>query len=117
MGIVLRNDDGGYTEVTGASLKRFFADRDVDLVVLNACVTKAQAEMLPGSVKAVVGTTDSLDDVAARRFTVAFYRALGDGLSIAEAFRDGGDAVALNNAKDVFWSAGQLNKKLVNPVK
>lgn len=115
IGIVLRNDEGGYVEVTGPSLKRFFHGRGVRLVVLNACFSKAQAEMLPRSVKAVVGTTDAVGDVDARRFTVAFYRALGEGLTIAEAFRDGGDAVVLPNGRDVFWSAGELNEALVNP--
>jgi CHAT domain len=114
VGIVLRNDEGGYMEVTGPSLQRFFSNRGVDLVVLNACHSKAQAELLLGSVKAVVGITDAVDDVAARRFTAAFYRALGNGLTIAEAFRDGGDCVALNNGEDVFWSAGRLDDVLVH---
>jgi CHAT domain len=92
---------------------RSFAGRGVQLVVLNACYSKAQAEMLPGSVRAAVATTSAVGDVAARRFTVAFYRALGDGLTIAEAFRDGGDAVALDNREDVFWSAGHLDDVLV----
>jgi hypothetical protein len=116
-GIILRNDEGGYTEVTGASLQRFFMNRGVRLVVLNACYTQAQAKLLPGAVSAVVGTTDSVGDVAARRFTVAFYRVLGDGYSIREAFRDGGDAVVLDNREDVFWSDGELDQLLVAPAR
>ena len=114
-GIILRNDEGGYTEVTGTSLRRFFRDRGVRLVVLNACYTKEQARLLPGAVPAVVGTTNSVGDVAARRFTVAFYRALGDGYSVREAFRDGGDAVVLDNREDVFWSDGELDQLLIVP--
>jgi CHAT domain len=116
-GIILRNDEGGYTEVTGTSLQRFFLNRGVRLVVLNACYTQEQAKLLPDAVSAVVGTTDSVGDVAARRFTVAFYRALGDGYSIHDAFRDGGDAVALDNKEDVFWSDGELDQLLVIPAK
>jgi hypothetical protein len=52
-------------------------------------------------------------NASARRFTVAFYRALGEGYSIREAFRDGGDAVVLDNKKDVFWSDGKLDERLV----
>jgi hypothetical protein len=114
-GIIFRNEEGGHTEVTGASLQRFFLNREVRLVVLNACYTQEQAKLLPGAVAAVVGTTDSVGDVAARRFTVAFYRALGDGYSIREAFRDGTDAVALDNKEDVFWSDGKLDQLLVIP--
>jgi hypothetical protein len=83
--------------------------------VLNACYTQAQAKLLGGAVLAVVGTTDSVGDDAARHFTVAFYRALGNGSSIREAFRDGRDAVDLNNKKDVFWSDGQLDELMVVP--
>jgi hypothetical protein len=114
-GIILRNDEGGYTEVTGASLQRFFLNRGVRLVVLNACYTQEQAKLLPGSVSAVVGTTEAVGDRAAQRFTVAFYRTLGDGHSIREAFRDGGDAVILDNREDVFWSDGELDQLLVTP--
>jgi CHAT domain-containing protein len=114
-GIILRNDEGGYTEVTGASLQRFFLNRGVRLVVLNACYTQEQAKLLPGSVSAVVGTTEAVGDRAAQRFTVAFYRTLGDGHSIREAFRDGGDAVILDNREDVFWSDGELDQLRVTP--
>lgn len=109
-GIVLRSDDGGYTEVSGQSLRRFLDGRGVGLLVLNACYTKVQADHVAGVVEAVVGTTDAVGDEAARRFTVAFYRGLGDGLSIKEAFRDGGDAVALHGLEDVFWSSGKLDQ-------
>ena len=114
-GIVLRSDDGGCTEVTGPSLRRFLDGRGVELLVLNACYTKGQADHVAGAVSAVVGTTSEVHDEAARRFTVAFYRALGDGLSIREAFRDGGDAVVLYNLDDVFWSSGELDSIPLGP--
>jgi hypothetical protein len=109
-GIVLRSDDGGYTEVSGQSLRRFLDGRGIGLLVLNACFTKVQADHVAGVVEAVVGTTDAVGDEAARRFTVAFYRGLGNGLSIKEAFRDGGDAVALHGLEDVFLSSGKLDQ-------
>ena len=114
-GIILRADSGdGYQEVEGASLSRFLKDRGVDLVVLNACYSRGQAHMMHDVVKTVVGTTDAVGDEAARRFTVAFYRSLGDGLSIREAFRDGGDAVALHGLIDVFHCDGELDLPLVS---
>jgi hypothetical protein len=112
-GIVLRTDDGGCTEVSGQSLRRFLDGRGVDLLVLNACYSRAQADHVASAVTAVVGTTSAVGDDAARRFTVAFYRTLGNGLSIREAFRDGGDAVALHWLEDVFWSSGDLNRILL----
>jgi hypothetical protein len=95
--------------VEGGNLKRFLQGRGVALVVLNACYSKAQADTILGAVKAVVGTTDVIDDEAARRFTAAFYRSLGDGLSIREAFRDGSDAVVLHGLVDMFRSDGDLD--------
>jgi CHAT domain-containing protein len=113
VGIVLRNDSGGYHEVEGRALKRFLEGRGVDLVVLNACHSKNQADTIRGAVKTVIGTTAEVDDEAARRFSVAFYRSLGDGLSVGEAFRDGGDAVALHGLGDVFHSDGKVDLVLV----
>jgi len=115
-GIMLRDDTSGYQVVEGGSLKRFLENRGVDLIVLNACYSDIQAKIIIGAVKTVVGTTDVVSDEAARRFSVAFYRSLGDGLSIREAFRDGGDAVALHGLNDVFHSSGELDLALVTEI-
>lgn len=112
-GIVLREDSGKDTVVSGSALERFLKDRGVELVVLNSCYSEHQASSIKNSVNTVVGTTDAVDDEAARRFTAAFYRALGNGLSIQEAFRDGGDAVELHGLVDVFHCDGDLNQTLV----
>jgi GTPase SAR1 family protein len=108
-GIVLRSDTSpSITEVSGQALTRFFKDRGVKLVVLNSCYTEPHAQQIVESVDAVVGTSDTLDDVAARLFSVAFYRGIGNGLSIKEALRDGADAVALHGMKDVYSSKGNV---------
>jgi CHAT domain-containing protein len=113
-GIILRADDGrAYHEVEGNSLRQFLEGRGVSLVLLNACYSTAHAEALKDVVATVVGTTDAVGDEAARRFATAFYRSLGDGLSVREALRDGKDAVALYGLKDVFRSHGDLDRVLV----
>jgi len=112
-GIVLRGDGDKDIVVSGSALERLLKDRGVHLVVLNSCYSEYQANSIKNSVKTVVGTTDAVDDEAARRFTVAFYRALGDGLSIKEAFRDGGDAVELHGLVDVFHCVGVSDQALV----
>lgn len=114
-GIVLRSDDGGEAEVDGRSLSGFLNGRGVELLVLNACYTKDPADHIGGAVNAVIGTTSAVDDEAARRFTVAFYRSLGNGLSIGEAFRDGKDAVSLHGFQDVYWSSGELDRIPLGP--
>jgi len=110
-GIILRTDSG-YVTVTGDSLARLFRDRGVRLVVLNACFSEEQARLLVDAIDAVVGTKAAVGDEAARRFSTAFYRTLGDGYSIQDAFRDGGDAVAVHSLDDVFLAYGDLEVAL-----
>jgi CHAT domain-containing protein len=113
-GIILRDNTGQYQPVKGAALEQFFRGRGVDLVVLNACYSKKQADIIHGAVKTVVGTIDEVEDEAARLFTVAFYRSLGNGLSVREAFRDGRDAAILHGFRDRFHSGGDLDLTLVS---
>ena len=108
-GIVLRNDAGSDHAVEGQQLERFLRSRGIEIVVLNACYSESQAVAVRCAVRAVVGTTDVVEDEAARRFTIAFYRSVGNGLSIREAFRDGTDAVALHGLNDVFHADGDLD--------
>lgn len=108
-GIMLRTDSGEHQTVPRGSLQRFLQGRGVELVVLNACFTAGQAEEIASSVRAVIGTSAAVGDEAARRFSCAFYRSLGDGLTVADAFRDGGDAVALHGLTDVFQHIGEMN--------
>lgn len=111
-GIILRTDSG-HVAVPGDALQRLFRERGVELVVLNACHSESQACALAEVVPTVVGTSAAVGDEAARRFTVAFYRTLGDGFSVKEAFRDGGDAVAIHTLDDVFIAHGDLNRILL----
>lgn len=56
------------------------------LVVLNACFTKAQARSLAEVIDYSVGTSKGIGDKGSVAFAGAFYRALGFGKSIREAF-------------------------------
>ena len=104
-GVVLRNENSSIA-ISGEVLGRIFAGRGIQLVVLNACFTDLQASAVARSVTAVIGTTDAVDDDAARRFATAFYRTLADGYSVGEAFRDGRDAVDIHLLSDVFHLRG-----------
>jgi CHAT domain-containing protein len=111
-GIVVRHDKHGHQPISGDSLRRFFANRGVVLVVLNSCASQPQIEAMSDSVPMIIGTSGALDDEAARRFTAAFYRTLGNGNTVAEAFRDGKDTVDLHGKEDVFVSCGDLAQPL-----
>lgn len=114
-GIILRSDIGTDQPVPGAVLARFFEGRGIDMVVLNACYSDFQAGHIQNNVRAVTGTTGEVDDNDARRFAIAFYRSLGNGLSVREALRDGSDSVRLSGGKDVFRSRGDLELRFVDP--
>ena len=59
------------------------------LVVLNACHSAAVAETLCEKIDCVVGMDGPVADEVARSFAVAFYRALGHGRSVGNAFKQG----------------------------
>jgi hypothetical protein len=56
------------------------------LVLLNACFTKVQARLLSEVIDYAVGTGKGIGDKGGVAFAGAFYRALGFGSSIKEAF-------------------------------
>ena len=56
------------------------------LVLLNACFTKAQARSIVKVIDYSVGTGKAIGDKAGVAFAGAFYRAMGFGKSIREAF-------------------------------
>jgi WD40 repeat protein len=96
-GIALHDDAGGAKLVTAAALQRLFAvlRDDIRLVVLNACYSHEQALAVAEVIDCVIGMSDHIGDDAARAFAAAFYRALGFGRSVRNAFDQGLAAIAL----------------------
>lgn len=90
-GIVLHDAVGGDRLVTGGALKRLFTalKGDIRIVVLSACYSSEQAREIASVIDVVVGMSDSVGDEAARAFAAAFYRALGFGHSVQNAFDQG----------------------------
>lgn len=113
-GIVLRHDREASILARNASLARLLKDRGVRLVVLNSCFSGEQAREISMSVPVVVGTSCELNDEAAHRFSAAFYRTISEGHTVAEAFRDGGDAVDLHNLPDVYHMLGNADFALLD---
>jgi hypothetical protein len=114
-GITMLGEDGTPTVISGASLARVLENRGIKLVVLNCCNSQRVLDAIGSSVDAVIGTEAELDDDDARLFARAFYRALADGSTIAEAWRDGRDRVCLANGEDVFFCNGNVATALVHP--
>lgn len=59
----------------------------VNCVVLNACYSEAQAQVIAEHVPFVVGMSDAIGDKAAIAFATGFYKALGAGQTFEKAFK------------------------------
>ncbi|MEH2276357.1 MAG: GUN4 domain-containing protein [Nostoc sp.] len=62
------------------------ADR-VSCVILNACYSEIQAKAIAEQIPFVIGMNQSIGDKAAIIFAVGFYKALGAGRSIEDAYK------------------------------
>jgi hypothetical protein len=89
--LMLLDDQGDAKEITPQALKALFAalKDDVRLIILNACYSEIQAKALAEIVDCVIGMSDEIDDKAAVVFIASFYRALGFGRSVQNAFDQG----------------------------
>ena len=67
----------------------------VNCVVLNACYSEVQANEMIKHVKYVIGMKQAIQDKAALAFSIGFYRALGYGKSIENAFKFGCNSIQL----------------------
>ncbi|HMG12969.1 MAG TPA: CHAT domain-containing protein [Gemmatimonadaceae bacterium] len=76
------------------------AARDARVVVLNACYTAVQAEVLRTKVECVVGIDGAIGDAAARAFAIRFYGALGNRKSIGNAVDQGIAVLAAKQMPD-----------------
>lgn len=83
--------------VAAEALRALFATLgdNVRLVVLNACFSQPQAEAIVQSIDCAIGMTRAIGDEAAIVFAASFYRALGFGKSVQNAFEQGRTALLL----------------------
>jgi AAA-like domain/Effector-associated domain 9/CHAT domain len=97
-GLMFEDDNGRSKLVSGAAISNLFAlfsDRVV-CVVLNSCYSASQAQEIVKYIPYVVGMNRAIGDIAARKFSQGFYRAIWDGRSIEEAFMSGKNAIELD---------------------
>jgi hypothetical protein len=81
---------GGSQPVEPAALAALFGEfRDVQCVLLNACYAARQKAAIAEHIEYVIGAPDIIEDGAAIAFAVGFYKSLGAGCSIEEAYRLG----------------------------
>jgi hypothetical protein len=95
--IILSGTDGRGKTVDQQGLANMFAlyNRHVRLVLLNACFTEAQARSISKVVNYSIGTSKAIGDKVGVAFAGAFYRALGFGQSVKDAFESARAELAL----------------------
>lgn len=72
----------------------------LECVILHACFTEEVAQACARYVPVVVGSTDTINDLTAPKFTYAFYQALANGRDYENAFRMGKNEVATVDRKE-----------------
>jgi len=88
---------GAQEPASARALKALFTSLkdNIRLVVLNACYSRIQAEAIAEVIDCVVGMSDAISDRAAIAFAASFYRALGFGRSVQEAYEQGNVSLGL----------------------
>lgn len=118
-GLIVETQGRGVALVQEAALLRICSipeiAQELRLIVLNACLSARQANMLASSMHAVVGTLDSVKDSAAIAFSKGFYNALGHGTSTASAFAAGVAQVSLEGGEDEAQKYALFANPAVDP--
>jgi len=114
--IILADSNRSPKPVSTQALKALFTTLkdNIQIVILNACYSRSQAEAITEVVNCAIGMNDSIGDEAAIIFAASFYRALGFGRSIQEAFDQGKVALQLEGIPEEH-TPELLVKAGVNP--
>lgn len=96
--ILLADDSKRAKPVSAAALKQLFTTLkdNIRVVVLNACYSEAQAQAIVQVIDCTIGMKREIGDEAAIAFAAAFYRAVGCGRSVQDAFDQGKTALMLH---------------------
>jgi hypothetical protein len=102
--IILAGENDRDRPVSTSALRRLFSAASLAgntrIVLLNACYTAGQAEAIGTSVDYVIGMPAPVGDKAAAVFAASFYRALGFGRNVTDAFEQACVAVELEDLAD-----------------
>lgn len=99
--LIFEKDDGTTAELNGDVLADILeVYGDLECLILHACYTENVARACAKHVRVVVGSTGSINDETAPKFTYAFYQALANGRPYENAFKAGQVEVKTVNAED-----------------
>jgi hypothetical protein len=95
--LLFLDDRGDAKPVSKVALVHVFGTLkdNIRVVILNACDSRPQAAAIAKTIDCVVGMSGEMGDEASIVFAASFYRALGFGRSVKEAFELGRAAILL----------------------
>ncbi|OYD94058.1 CHAT domain-containing protein [Nostoc sp. 'Peltigera membranacea cyanobiont' 210A] len=98
-GLVIEDENGKSKLLSTEALANTFelCAEHVECVLLNACYSEVQAEVIVEHIEYVIGMNDAIGDTAAINFATGFYDALGAGKSIETAYKWGCNAIQSEN--------------------
>jgi len=100
-GVSFQGSDRRAQMVFGKALAQAFASvGSVKLVVLDACYSDDHADSIATHIDCVVGMAGGTVDSAATSFSIGLYGGLGEGESVAAAFKQGCAAIGMTNTGD-----------------
>ena len=100
--LTLLSKEGSATAVTPHALEALFRTLkdNIEVVILNACYSKVQAQAISRSIDFVIGMNSTITDRAAVIFSASFYRAIGFNRTIQEAFDQAKTAMMLEGTSE-----------------
>jgi AAA-like domain/CHAT domain len=103
-GLMFEDDKGRSILVSGTLLADLFGlfRENMKCVVLNSCYSVEQAKEIVKFIPFVVCMNRAIGDLAARKFSQGFYRAIWDDRSIEEAFLSGKNAIELEGIPEAL---------------
>ena len=108
--LAMHDPDGNCLAVSETAMEALFQalKGDIQIVVLNACYSDVQARAIANHIDCVVGMSAALGDESARTFAAAFYRALGFGCSVQNAYEQ-----ALSSMQLGGWGGQHVPRLIV----
>ncbi len=100
--ICFENIDGKVQPVSPTALAALFSlvSNQIKCVVLNACYSEIQAKAIAEHVPFVIGMNKAIGDKAAISFSIGFYKALGAGHIVENAYKFGCVEIQLNGIQE-----------------